>query len=182
MALDAFTLQRPWPVPERDERELIASLDVRRWATEAIQRAGLTGAVPVQHDRNQIENRLAFLEVTRAPRKLVAGGVFGRDGELKQLHQYARARQKDPRADDPPMLVYGVGGVGKSTLVSRFVLDLGELSTGSRQPWAWAYLDLDRPTLSSFEPAVLLADVSLATRGAVPRVGVAAAPGCAHRA
>lgn len=158
-ALDAFTLAEPWPLGERDEDGLVASLEVWRWATEAITLAGLAGSLSVEPGRDLIESRLSILELTRALRRLLVGGFVGRTAELDRLHGFCAARTKGNFVDDPPMLVYGIGGVGKSTLIARFVLDLvAENEPGT--PTAWAYLDFDRPTLSSFEPTVLLRDIS----------------------
>jgi hypothetical protein len=157
--LDAWTLGTDTPVEQRDEDELLASLDVWRWATEAVARAGLTGKVATGPTRDEIESRLALLEVTRAVRKLVVAGVIGREAELQRLHEY-RLETTAGRGltSEPAMVVDGIGGVGKSTLVARFVMDLYE--EGETEPrGAWAYLDLDRPTLSSCEPEVVLADI-----------------------
>jgi peptide/nickel transport system permease protein len=58
--------------------------------------------------------------------------------------------------DEPAMVVHGIGGIGKSTLVARFVMDLHDAAERGER-LAWAYLDLDRPTLESGDPAVVLA-------------------------
>ena len=158
-ALDAFTMEEPWPLNERDEDALVASLEVWRWATEAIALAGLARELQVAPGRDVIEARLAVLGLTRPLRKLLACGFAARSAELDRLHGYCAASTRGSLVDDPPMLVYGIGGVGKSTLIARFVLDLvDEQDPGA--PTAWAYLDLDRPTLSSYEPATLLRDIS----------------------
>jgi AAA ATPase-like protein len=157
--LDAFTLDRHLPVNARNEDELLASLDVWQWATEAIARADQLGKLWVEPDRDQIEGRLALLDVTRAVRRLTSEGCLGRERELEQLHRFARtARGYASLREDPAMVVHGIGGVGKSTLIARFVTDLFEAA--ERGPaLAWAYLDLDRPTLSSCAPDVLIRDI-----------------------
>jgi len=156
--LDAFVLDVDVPVDARGEDELIASLDVYRWATEAVARAGLTKSIPVQPGRDAIEGRLALLEVTRPVRRLVAGGCVGRERELALLHAYRSAQpQGRGLAEEPAMVVFGIGGVGKSTLVAQFVKDLFEQGDGA--PQAWAYVDFDRPTLASYAPGVVLTDI-----------------------
>jgi hypothetical protein len=158
--LDAFVLGGGPPLEDRDEDELLASLEVWRWATEAVARAGLTREIGVWPDKDQIESRLALLDVTRAVRRLAEGGCVGRETELASLHEFRRTPV--PFAgllDDPAMVLYGLGGVGKSTLVARFVMDLVEQVPAS-DPGVWAYLDLDRPTLASCRPDVVLADIS----------------------
>jgi hypothetical protein len=157
--LDSFVLQTGKGAEARDEDELLASLDVWAWATEAIARAGLSARISVQPSREQLEGRLSLLEVTRAVRKLCSGGFVGREPELARLHDFRRTTPPGQSlVDDPAMVVFGIGGVGKSTLVARFVLDLYDMDSLS-DGWPWAYLDLDRPTLSSCEPTVLLADI-----------------------
>ena len=158
--LDAIVLGGGTPVEARGEDELLVSLDVWRWATEAVARARRTGEVAIEPSRDLIESRLALLDVTRAVRKLAEAGCFGREAELERLHSY---RTQPPAgiglAQDPAMVVYGIGGVGKSTLVARFVMDLYD-EGGRGQHSAWAYLDLDRPTLSSCEPTIVLTDIT----------------------
>ena len=157
--LDGFVLGPGMPVGERDEDELMASLEVWRWATEAVARARLSSSVRVDPSRDLIEGRLALLDVTRPVRKLTEAGCLGRDAELTRLHAYLDApRSSRQLSDDPPMVVYGIGGVGKSTLVARLVMDLYEAGQrGTRR--AWAYLDLDRPTIASGSPEVILDDI-----------------------
>jgi hypothetical protein len=156
--LDAWVLGTDRPLEHRDEDELLASLDVWRWATEAVARAGLTGKVATGPARDEIESRLALLEVTRPVRRLVEPGCLGREAELQRLHEFRLEATAAGLTYEPAMVVYGIGGVGKSTLVARFVMDLYE--EGETDPRrAWAYLDLDRPTLSSCEPDVVLADI-----------------------
>jgi hypothetical protein len=58
----------------------------------------------------------------------------------------------------PPLLIYGPGGVGKSTLLAKFIIDHA-VESKTRQT-AFAYLDLDRPNLLGREPLTLLAEVA----------------------
>ncbi|MGN9906562.1 effector-associated domain EAD1-containing protein [Phytohabitans sp. LJ34] len=157
--LDDFVLATGRPVTALSEDELVVALDVWRWATEAVARAGLAGTVKVTPSRAEIEGRLALLEVVRSVRKLADAGCLGREHEVARLHAYRTAAPvPGGLAADPAMVVYGVGGVGKSTLVARFVMDMYE-SCGPADRWAWAYLDFDRPTLSACEPTAVLNDV-----------------------
>lgn len=157
--LDAFITKKEVEPELLNEDELIAALEVQRWAAEAVARAGLSREIRAGPDRDLIEARLALLDVTRAPRKLIAPGFLGRERELAILHSYLDEDSSGlGLGSDPAMMVYGIGGAGKSTLIARLVLDLHEVALrGSRT--AWAYLDLDRPTLSSAEPLVLLDDI-----------------------
>ena len=183
--LDVFTLQDGRTAEELDEYELLAALQVWRWATEATARARVTMDVRIPFDRDSVEGRLASLNVTRAVRSLASRGCIGREDELTRLHDYVDESAGDGGwIFDPPMVVYGVGGVGKSTLIARFVMDLVEGrvegSPPGRRAWCapavsvhgesaydsppqfagvWAYLDMDRPTLRRYRPEEILDEI-----------------------
>ena len=180
--LDVFTLQRTSAAEKLDEDELLAALEVWRWATESTAHARITGSVRIPFDRDAIEGRLASLDVTRALRKLVRRGCVGREEQLARLRGYL---DEPPAAtgltNDPAMVVYGIGGVGKSTLMARFVMDLvdgraggpsgehvhdggadgfsGEEGVAGEFSGTWAYLDMDRPTLRNYEPTAILDEI-----------------------
>lgn len=139
---------------ELDEDELLALLHVRRWCAAAGSRAEVPGFAS-ELDREGIEGRLALIETLRPLREITRDGCLGRDAELQTLREYVGGPPDQTLLDRPPLLVYGVGGVGKSTLTAQFLLELAERA----EPTAWAYLDLDRPTLASYEPLPLLNDV-----------------------
>ncbi|MFD3540584.1 hypothetical protein ACFWUQ_13915 [Streptomyces sp. NPDC058662] len=114
--------------------------------------------------------------------RLVRGAFQGRTGELARLRSYIglpadpvqgpappRPHDAHPAAADgpapsappdstaPPVLVHGPGGVGKSTLLAKFLLDgLREFPAG----FPFAYVDFERPTLSVHEPATLVAEMA----------------------
>ena len=156
--LDAAIADTVPPVDLLGEDELIAALHVGRWFTQAAARAGRSGLIPQRLDRDPIEARLSLLETIRPIRELTADGCIGRDNERAALRAFVEHTAIDRSLVDLPALqVYGIGGVGKSTLLAQFVLDLAESS--SSQGYAWAYLDLDRPTLSSYQSETVLADV-----------------------
>lgn len=158
--LDAFVDQRDLTVAERTEDELLAWLEVLRWSEEALSRSGTTTqATTVGATRDEIEGRLEQLEVTRAIRALDEAGCIGRDAELERLHAYRREPVRGGLSEDPAFVVHGVGGIGKSTLIARFLMDVvREAERG--EPVAWAYLDMDRPTLRSYHPDVIIDDVA----------------------
>lgn len=61
-------------------------------------------------------------------------------------------------AANEPLVINGIGGMGKSTLVAKFILDHA-LFPGVDLPFA--YLDFDRAALAPREPLQLLIDISL---------------------
>ncbi|MDX3536501.1 AAA family ATPase [Streptomyces sp. MB09-01] len=74
-------------------------------------------------------------------------------GRLRQIHsEVSRAG-----ATERPVLIHGLGGVGKSTLLAQFLLEsLHDSPTG----FPFAYIDFERPTLSVHEPATLIAEMA----------------------
>jgi hypothetical protein len=152
--LDLTLREEPIDLERLTEDELLAALHVGRWCAAA----GAAAAMPSlasQLDREVIEGRLALFETLRPIQEITRDGCLGRESELQRLRAYVGGPPSQRLTDRPPMLVYGVGGVGKSTLIARFLLDLAE----APEPTAWAYLDLDRASLSSYDPLVLLTDV-----------------------
>ncbi len=57
-----------------------------------------------------------------------------------------------------PMLIFGVGGIGKSTLLAHFILEHFEAHLQDRFPFV--YLDFDRPQLNALEPETLLIEAA----------------------
>jgi hypothetical protein len=81
----------------------------------------------------------------------------GRMSELRVLDNYVFSVSKDGEdmMNRPPLLVYGVGGIGKSTLISRFILRKALADEAAILPFV--YLDFDHPGLSISDPLSLFA-------------------------
>ena len=145
------------PVDDRDEDELLASLDVC---------AGRQGGRPRQ--------ARATVDIEPTGRRSRAGwhcstsrvrfASSSRPAASDASASWPCARVPEGAArwtglsDEPAMMVYGIGGVGE--------VDAGRaLRHGSVEEESTAgsprhgRIDLDRPTLSSYEPKVVLADV-----------------------
>jgi hypothetical protein len=80
---------------------------------------------------------------------VAASGVFG---TVTRLAVRVDQRVRGAR----PLFVWGIGGVGKTTLISKFVLEHAE---AARSRYPFAYLDFDRATLSARRPELLLAEI-----------------------
>lgn len=148
-------------VDDWTDTELLAALDVLRWITTARSKVDVEFPLPSDLDRDRIEAHLALNETLAPIRRLMAGGCLGRDVELAKLRAFSTATGswgQDVATVEGPLrtlVVHGIGGVGKSTLVAAHVDELRR----SPDHVAWAYLDLDRPTLRSYRAEVIVDDV-----------------------
>jgi Trypsin-like peptidase domain/Effector-associated domain 1 len=145
-----------------DLAEAVAADQACAW----LRRSGLPGLPSAPALRQRID-WLALLE----PFRHLAGEHFGgRKRELETLRNYVGVlppgslRGKTTRfvervlnfRDKPPLLIYGPGGVGKSTLVARFILEHAEAVEQDHLPFA--YLDFDRTDVDAAEPLTLLSE------------------------
>ncbi|AKJ08089.1 AAA ATPase-like protein [Archangium gephyra] len=150
------------PVEQLDAVALASALQVRDW---------LEGVVPVLPDAERLRQRLALEELLKPLRRLTGAHFRGREAELEQLRRYTGVLRPTSLAgriefvvrevfsldERPPLVIHGPGGMGKSTLLARFILEHVERSEDDRFPFA--YLDFDHPSLRVEEPLTLLAEV-----------------------
>ncbi|HYP52238.1 MAG TPA: ATP-binding protein [Pyrinomonadaceae bacterium] len=164
------------------ERADLKSLEATRIAA-----ASLSGVSGVElPDLDDLDREIQFRRLLEQFQRMVGqrqqdGGAertqyfFGRDHELEQLRAYVGVIESDTVLQSAarvfssvsravrgraPMAVWGVGGVGKTTLVSKFMLEHAEAAS-SRFPFA--YLDFDRITVSARQKSGLLAEMCLQT-------------------
>lgn len=122
----------------------------------------------------QIELRRLLAPFERMIGKLSEGGgdrFFGRVNEMENLRAYVGVvaaqtiGQKVQRVAKSvarvfmgrqPMAVWGTGGVGKTTLIAKFML---EHARAADAKFPFAYLDFDRSTISARNRAGLLAEI-----------------------
>ena len=93
---------------------------------------------------------------------------FGRKTELLSLADHAtsesvlgnvtRLAARAVGSDQPVMTVWGVGGVGKTTLISKFMLQHAEVAQ-QRRRFPYAYIDFDRAIVSARDRAGLLVEI-----------------------
>ncbi|WP_369147726.1 trypsin-like peptidase domain-containing protein [Streptomyces sp. R44] len=140
----------PGPGPNaRDEVQVLSdSLQATLWLSRV---RGVTGLPDV----DDVQHRLERARLLQPMRRLVQGTFHGRITELDSLHAYV-ALPEEPA--EPPVLLHGVGGIGKSTLLAKFLVDA--LAAVGPTGFPFAYIDFARPTLSIHEPATVLAEMA----------------------
>jgi len=124
--LDRIVNGPPLELAEVPDDELPYCLQAVHWLAPVVP--GLPPAAEVNRElqRRRVRSRL---------RPVATDRLWGREAELTRLHDWAI------ESHPPPMLVTGVGGMGKSALVARFALDLPD------DP-VILWLDFDRPDLA----------------------------------
>ncbi|MBT2445207.1 ATP-binding protein, partial [Streptomyces sp. ISL-36] len=133
--------------PVQDVEALADTLQAVLWLSRIPGTTGLPDVDDVQH-------RLERARLLQPMRRLVQGTFHGRRRELDSLRSYI-ALPAEPA--EPPVLIHGVGGIGKSTLLAKFLVDsLHASPTG----FPFAYIDFERPTLSIHEPATVIAEIA----------------------
>ncbi|MER8043619.1 trypsin-like peptidase domain-containing protein [Streptomyces sp. NPDC094032] len=113
---------------------------------------GTEGLLP---DAEDVQRRLERARLLQPMRILVQGTFHGRIRELDALRSYL-ALPAEPA--EPPVLIHGIGGIGKSTLLAKFLLD--SLREYAPEGFPFAYIDFERPTLSIQEPATMIAEAA----------------------
>ncbi|MFF8378468.1 trypsin-like peptidase domain-containing protein [Streptomyces sp. NPDC015661] len=133
----------------RDEVQVLSdALQATLWLSRVPGVTGLPDVDAVQH-------RLERARLLQPMRRLARGTFHGRTAELDALHAYV-ALPEEPA--EPPVLLHGVGGIGKSTLLAKFLLDA--LAAAAPAEFPFAYIDFARPTLSIHEPATVIAEMA----------------------
>ncbi|MCO4769628.1 MAG: ATP-binding protein [Deltaproteobacteria bacterium] len=171
-ALDNLILERPCDPDELTESQALEMLRVRSWF-EAVQGQLRKRRLELGPEEEQLRGRLRVLARVRPlleflPRNLEGEvDVVGRDPQLFALSDYLAA---PPRAggaleSDPPLQLVGIGGMGKSTVVSAFLHLM--YTTEPDQPWA--LLDLDGPELWRARPELVLRALAIQVAAQFPR-------------
>ncbi len=102
--------------------------------------------------KDDVKRLMAFQGLMEPFRYLVGDHFRGREKELAELKSYVWDNAKVKK---PPKLIFGPGGVGKSTLLSKFILQhTEELPPGRRIPFV--YIDFDRNVMTPEIPLTLL--------------------------
>ncbi|MFF1494687.1 hypothetical protein [Streptomyces sp. NPDC058304] len=161
----AYLSGAPPALGEQDVEGLADILQAVLWLVQIPHTSGIP-------DPEHVQQLLERARLRQPLERLVRGRFCGRAAELDELRAYvglppASAPAAAPPLDgagsvhepvrelvkDPPLLIHGLGGMGKSTLLARFLVDLPA-------DFPFAYVDFERPTLSVHEPVTLVADIA----------------------
>ena len=148
-------------------------------AAYGVAREWFDGILTVPSE-DQLRAALPIAELV-APLQRLADGFVGRSAELAILEDYvgaldARSIQSVVRRGAQwvkgavsgwvPLFVHGPGGVGKSTLIAKFVLEHFNVASELRLPFA--YLDVDRREIDPLRPPTLLLEAMTQLRVEFP--------------
>lgn len=145
---------------EQNLEQLTATLTAVEWLDQ------ITQGLP---SRDGIARRIERHNLLKPFHHLVGEHFRGRAAELQTLRDYVGVLPADSvyqsvrrsienifsLHEKPPLLIHGPGGMGKSTLVAKFILEHAQLAAENlRLPFA--YIDFDRPGLLVQEPLTIL--------------------------
>lgn len=143
-ALQRCLLGAARSLEEQGLQELTSTLTVTGW---------LEGVVPDLPLPTEVQRRIAFEHLLLPLRHLVGDHFTGRQEELQELGAYVSSESLG-RAGSEPLLIWGIGGIGKSTLLAKFVLSHAVSRGEPRFPFA--YVDAHRPGILLDEPVTVL--------------------------
>lgn len=161
--LSAYISNDAPAVSEQSLEQLSCTLQVICWLDTILH------GLPL---REEVRHRIEFENLLKPFRDLVGDHFRGRAAELQQLRDYVGVlppgsfvsaaggwiREFFSLHEKPPLLIYGPGGMGKSTLVAKFILEHAELDDTQRFPFV--YIDFDRPGLMVEKPLTLLMEAA----------------------
>jgi hypothetical protein len=146
-ALDGCILEKLPPIEaQNDVTELLACARAVGWLQGLPVRQPF--ALP---SKDQLQLRLDWLRLLDTLRQSAGPHFRGRGKELKLLNDYVRAPEGQ---QERPLVLWGVGGMGKTGLLARFLLDLAE----AEPPIPFVLFDFDRPGLSADDLVGLLTE------------------------
>lgn len=162
---ELYVAGRAPPVQVQDARQITGTKQVVEW----LEGLDIISGLPSAQDVLDRSEQATLLQ----PFETLAGRHFaGRGAELARLREHVgvmppgslgeRVRRLRERVfelhEKPPLVVWGPGGVGKSSLVARFIWEHATVPQTEQFPWA--YMDFDRPGLLAEEPLTLLIEAA----------------------
>jgi hypothetical protein len=138
----------------------------------------LSDVVPEMPDESAVTALVRKQTFLQQFRVLADEHFFGRSNELLQLNEfvdalpvsgYSRLRRAvisfasdqlgmDSFVKTPPLMIQGPGGIGKSSLLAKFLIEHAD--RGVQNNLVFAYIDFDRSAIWPDEPLTVLADIA----------------------
>ena len=140
---EANIRQTAEPIDQQSLVDLRHTLQVIGWLSESDLAAELPSA-------ENMQTRIAWEELMQSFRYLVRDGFFGREDLLQEFHEFVDAAESRS-----PLLIYGPGGVGKSTVLAEFVLQRTDRQA-AKQRVPFTYVDFDQADIDPHEPLTIL--------------------------
>lgn len=140
--------------------ELDRAVDLRRLLAPFERMIGETISADGAR-RNQFFGRAEETETLRAHVGEIAAASF--KANISRLGQGLARQFRGVR----PLVVWGVGGVGKTTLIAKFMLEHARVAQ-SRFPFA--YLDFDRPTISARNLSAIFSEICVQVAAQFPGI------------
>jgi AAA ATPase-like protein len=156
-------LDGPPPLPDGDSVALACTREVATWLH------GILDGVP---DPEDVRRAVEYAYLLEPFRRLAGEGFRGRGRDLARLRRYVGMREAASPLESTgrllrwglnfherrPLLVWGIGGIGKSTLLSRFLLEHAQ--AGPDERISFAYVDFDRADVTPDEPLSILLEAA----------------------
>jgi hypothetical protein len=160
------------PIAEQTAEELQKTLISTQWCD------GIVGDLP---GLAAVERRLALVRLLDPLARLIhrqdgpygtvqPDAFVGRSAELSDLRTYVGVLPSGGWIDwrqiarsagatlNRPFVITGLGGIGKSTLVAKFLIEHSSIDEAHRFPFV--YLDFDRPGIVATEPVSLVIEMT----------------------
>ena len=168
------------PLAQQSIVQVAATFEIAQW----LQGLDVQLGSPMP-DLEAIRARNDYLTLLQPFEELAGTNFAGRTQELQELRDYvgvlppgsvrghvARAVRKVFRLqENPPIVIYGPGGMGKSALIARFIWEHATIPDAS---FPFVYLDFDRVSLRAEEPLTPPGRGGAPTRTSVPETRVSA--------
>ncbi|HEU5137873.1 MAG TPA: ATP-binding protein [Steroidobacteraceae bacterium] len=151
----------------------LESLEARRTAISLLSGVSELKLPSLDDLDRDIRRRRLIEQFERMCGKDYETRIVGRDHELEEMREYVGSinavslgqvitrtivRSRRAITGRGTYVIWGTGGVGKTTLIARFML---EHMYAAEKNFPFAYLDFDRPSVSPRDPFGLLAEICL---------------------
>lgn len=151
-----------------DDEDVADDADPISWLQVAYRALSwFTGIIPTESPE-AVRARIEAIGLQDRFERLVGENFQGREDELRQMREYvgvlptskgfvARLVQRWVSFEEKPaLMITGPGGIGKSTLLAKFIVDHARLADDRRLPFA--YINFDSPTVRAGDSKTILTE------------------------